>query len=807
MTQVSLYSFAIQEKDLASDVNSAVNVLDDFSFFYKGRLVVDALTANTFWFDMDNYEKETHFIELDFQRHFTELAFQRHFIKTLTLSFDFPFYGSLIRELILMDDGLISLHIKEPPNRNISPFLKRDFLLRIDPKSAVRYVDNGSALTVQWGRIQFGLQHHEAQFGQKGRIDYQATLHDNGQIVFIYWNIPLLELGTIPTNNMDKIEYHPLRKSHKSNSDTAFVLFLDPKPVCLALRNCSSCIAPRESMNSQLNGYKNCFWCVDAKKCSNNDERLHFEKFECDRMVSHCPNTTVPPHDVEIVEHTSTESPSVEIFSALSQGIFDVYHVIWSFLTIVFIYGIFKCIQAIWTLCEKRRSHSYTFQVDPVNLAATHESLYRVQKTLHSERSESRESFFIVKVTMSVQSVRRRFFSKLILIIVIAAVATKISYADAANPDSFNKSWKKTWDDIPHFYDGIIFKDEILANELWINMNAVERETFHDVNQFQLITTLDLGFDFSFYGKRVRRVAVLADGFVTLRKNSTGMFAFDHYITPFISQGFHLTANVDDSDIKWIKTGTSMTVQWQNLSTNLPFKTVKFSFQATLHQNGTIVFVYKDIPLFEKDLIQGIKTPWHNPTNFQSSSVLVLKPKPLCIIFRNCESCTVSQVITNECFWCPNINKCTRLVELEYLEEVRGCDSQNLIGESVECPSETLNFASSTTKRKTQPDINQNGNLSKGIFNILISPDEYTNQRQNFHAPIALLVVVLLSVAAVSVCLCWKKLTPELRRNEGYFWHETVKWNGDSEFKMPNSQLVPEHQDTKNVGGSSTFHL
>ena len=49
-------------------------------------------------------------------------------------------------------------------------------------------------------------------------------------------------------------------------------------------------------------------------------------------------------------------------------------------------------------------------------------------------------------------------------------------------------------------------------------------------------------------------------------------------------------------------TGTAFTVQWEKVVLQDKPKSGDFTFQATLHQNGDIVFVYQSVPIVIKNI-------------------------------------------------------------------------------------------------------------------------------------------------------------------------------------------------------------
>lgn len=63
--------------------------------------------------------------------------------------------------------------------------LMANFDTSLSNDSYIRYYDNGTAFTVEWGRVSLQDKPNDGEF------TFQATLHKNGDIVFVYKTVPL----------------------------------------------------------------------------------------------------------------------------------------------------------------------------------------------------------------------------------------------------------------------------------------------------------------------------------------------------------------------------------------------------------------------------------------------------------------------------------------------------------------------------------------------------------------------------------------------------------------------------------------
>ncbi|XP_078144089.1 plexin domain-containing protein 2 isoform X2 [Centroberyx gerrardi] len=203
----------------------------------------------------------------------------------VNLSFGFPFYGHILKEITVATGGFIYtgdiIHRMLTATQYIAP-LMANFDPSLSKNSTVFYFDNGTALLVQWNRV-----HLQDSFS-RGSFTFQAGLHSDGRIVFAYKEIPidiedisaenhpvkvglsdafvvLHEIEQIPNVRRRTIyEYHKvdILKSKISNSTAVEML---PLPTCLQFSSCGPCVT------SQI-GF-NCSWCSRLQRCSSGFDR------------------------------------------------------------------------------------------------------------------------------------------------------------------------------------------------------------------------------------------------------------------------------------------------------------------------------------------------------------------------------------------------------------------------------------------------------------------------------------------------------------------------------------------------------
>uniref|UniRef100_A0A3B4A432 Uncharacterized protein n=1 Tax=Periophthalmus magnuspinnatus TaxID=409849 RepID=A0A3B4A432_9GOBI len=124
-----------------------------------------------------------------------------YFLQRVRLSFEFPFYGHLLKEVTVATGGFIYtgevMHQLLTATQYIAP-LMANFDPSLSQNSSVFYFDNGTALVVQWSDI------HLQDNSSLGPFTFQATLHKEGRIVFAYKQVTLILF-------FSDTDHHPVR--------------------------------------------------------------------------------------------------------------------------------------------------------------------------------------------------------------------------------------------------------------------------------------------------------------------------------------------------------------------------------------------------------------------------------------------------------------------------------------------------------------------------------------------------------------------------------------------------------------------
>ncbi|XP_061701375.1 plexin domain-containing protein 1-like isoform X3 [Syngnathoides biaculeatus] len=208
----------------------------------------------------------------------------------VALSFDFPFYGHYLRQVIIATGGFIFTgeltHRMLTSTQYIAP-LMANFDPSHSKESKVQYMDNGEVFVVQWERVR--LVGKESA----GAFTFQAALYRTGMISFSYKEIPLppsdIGLAQAPVKvglsdafmvkssqsegvrRQTVYEYHRIEVGAVNISNSSAVEFT-PLPTCLQHDNCERCISSNRTSD--------CSWCNVLQRCSDGMDRYRQEWLE-----------------------------------------------------------------------------------------------------------------------------------------------------------------------------------------------------------------------------------------------------------------------------------------------------------------------------------------------------------------------------------------------------------------------------------------------------------------------------------------------------------------------------------------------
>ncbi|KAG7488509.1 hypothetical protein MATL_G00034820 [Megalops atlanticus] len=229
------------------------------------------------------------------------------------------------------------------------------------------------------------------------------------------------------------------------------------------------------------------------------------------------------------------------------------------------------------------------------------------------------------------------------------------------------------------------------SKDLWVNIDQMDKEKvkIHGIlsNTHRQAARVNLSFDFPFYGHFLREITVATGGFIYTGDVVHRMLTATQYIAP-------LMANFDpsvsrNSTVIYFDNGTALVVQWDHVHLQDSYDLGSFTFQATLHSDGRIVFAYKEIPILVTEIssvnhpvkvglsdafvvvhrIQQIPNvrrrtiyEYHRvellKTRITNSTAVEMLPLPTCLQFTSCGPCIASQIGFN-CSWCHRLQRCS----------------------------------------------------------------------------------------------------------------------------------------------------
>ncbi|XP_011198387.2 plexin domain-containing protein 2 isoform X2 [Bactrocera dorsalis] len=261
------------------------------------------------------------------------------------------------------------------------------------------------------------------------------------------------------------------------------------------------------------------------------------------------------------------------------------------------------------------------------------------------------------------------------------------------------------------YYNSSIYVDQAEAERVW---ESVKNSTFNTMlsQSHRRAMTVELSFDFPFYGHPVRNVTVATGGFLYTGDYVHSWLAATQYIAPLMAN--FDTSLSNESFVRTRDNGTAFTVIWEKVSLQDKKDVGKFTFSATLHKNGNIVFIYYYVPI-DINAIQDDKHPvkvglsdayiidktvfytrrktiyeYHriNLSNngISNATIIYLQALPTCLDYKDCAAC-INHKTSFDCAWCPTLNRCSTGTDRKKQEwQHKGCDRTQIVDTSA-CPA------------------------------------------------------------------------------------------------------------------------
>ncbi|KAH8356567.1 hypothetical protein KR200_003727 [Drosophila serrata] len=266
-------------------------------------------------------------------------------------------------------------------------------------------------------------------------------------------------------------------------------------------------------------------------------------------------------------------------------------------------------------------------------------------------------------------------------------------------------------EDFYDYYNSVLYVSEEEAKALWSQLkNTPENVMLSSAHRRAM--TVELNFDFPFYGHYVRNITVATGGFLYTGEYVHSWLAATQYIAPLMAN--FDTSMSNDSFVRVQDNGTAFTAVWENVTLQDKPEFGKFTFSVTLHQSGDVVFGYFRVPTLINS-IQDHKHPvkvglsdayiidkhlyfarrktiyeYHRVTVQQqeitNSTIIKLTAQPTCLGFNDCQSCLTHNT-TFACLWCPALSRCSTGTDRKKHEWMtKGCETAALHNATT-CPA------------------------------------------------------------------------------------------------------------------------
>ncbi|KAH7731854.1 tumor endothelial marker 3 [Aphelenchoides avenae] len=265
--------------------------------------------------------------------------------------------------------------------------------------------------------------------------------------------------------------------------------------------------------------------------------------------------------------------------------------------------------------------------------------------------------------------------------------------ADIEQPpfDSIPKEYDEESDDTDHtYYTMSIYSDkEHPMEDYYVNMTewlqkpGVVGQLGHDHlnSSYRKAAAVQLKFNFPFYGHYLTNLTVATGGFCYVGDQTHSWLAATQYIAPLMANFDTMSPN---SSIIYGGNDERMIIEWSQVhlrDASTPDEA--FTFQLSMFKNGTLWFVYKEIPRPVSNISDnnhprktGIsdaylfnhKFPGTKPTTkrviheyhrievpfdkIKSNTVVVLTALPTCLALKTCDECATSSLKDFNCSWC-----------------------------------------------------------------------------------------------------------------------------------------------------------
>uniref|UniRef100_A0A914XP74 Plexin domain-containing protein 2 n=1 Tax=Plectus sambesii TaxID=2011161 RepID=A0A914XP74_9BILA len=278
----------------------------------------------------------------------------------------------------------------------------------------------------------------------------------------------------------------------------------------------------------------------------------------------------------------------------------------------------------------------------------------------------------------------------------------ELSEPDLSQNDSSVFWWRKNesqwanYEEVPidhTYYEMLImnpseesFNEHYLDILAMLKMPNVQGNQSHPLlgDSYRRAVSTKISFEFPFYGHTMQNLTIATGGFCYIGDHAHSWLAATQYIAPLMA---NFDTHLPKSTVMYADNGTVFVIEWSRVQLRDDPKAGNFTFQVSLHKNGDIWFVYKEVPIAVEEIGDTfhprklgisdaylINHPITSPSPEQaglskrviyeyhrievdadkvkSKTVVILKALPTCISLTTCHSCANSTIKNFNCSWC-----------------------------------------------------------------------------------------------------------------------------------------------------------
>uniref|UniRef100_K1R4B8 Plexin domain-containing protein 2 n=1 Tax=Magallana gigas TaxID=29159 RepID=K1R4B8_MAGGI len=144
------------------------------------------------------------------------------------------------------------------------------------------------------------------------------------------------------------------------------------------------------------------------------------------------------------------------------------------------------------------------------------------------------------------------------------------------------------------YYTSTVLRGAADFNSYWDELYDVKHSEPLS-GSHRVAVSVPINFNFRFYGHDVSKITIATGGFLYMSPFLHQWLTATQYIAPLMAN-FDTTLG-NESQVLYKDFGHKFVVEWRDIFLQDQNHTEPFSFQTTLHSNGTIYFAYKQIPV------------------------------------------------------------------------------------------------------------------------------------------------------------------------------------------------------------------